>query len=301
MSGVTQRIGVAGDVAEGIVGKACGVAQRVRDRCFVRRIFGIVECPQDDAALGIGFADDVAEGVVFEDGGVAELILDDFDGVGRIVEQLDDISDETSGSFSGASSKPTFGDKVREFFAGISGANKNPRRIGEHAVDALEARLWEVQLDDFALQAEMLTERPIKLEQHDEFLDAFLAKKDLSYEYAKAAVYPRANLSFVQYDLLHDLSQLALKIMELYPSATSLPKALPEEMLPEDPFSTDNVLYKKTATGFIVYSVYTNGTDDGYPLHDPDRYLLKNADISRSSSGLDFGIVLNYEIPIVSP
>lgn len=211
--------------------------------------------------------------------------------------QLDQLSERGFGAPSAPLTKPSLAGKIREFLSGLSDREGNPRRTGEHTYDALEARLWEVQLKKFEIVSEILKERPFSLEKHEAFFDEVGSRDDLSYEYARVVLYSSVGRGFVQYGVVKDLSQLALDVMAQYPDISSLPERLPIETLPEDLYSTEKIRYRRFSRGFIVYSVNSDGKDNGFPLQDDSRYMLKNVDISSSESGLDFGVVVNYVLP----
>lgn len=202
-------------------------------------------------------------------------------------------------SFSTTTATPTtssFWDDVREYVSGLFNYNANTRHTGKHAFDALEARLWEVEVNEVAISDEIQREPSSSRERSKAFEDEIAAKTDLSYEFAQFVVSPNRRVS-MRNELQKDLALLALEIMADHPSIASLPDTLPAGRLFHDPYGDGPVLYKKTATGFIVYSRDEDGTDGRFPNTDIYWSLRQNVNITRSRPYTDFGIIVNYEIP----
>lgn len=212
----------------------------------------------------------------------------------KLNEALDSLLDS---DFDDDYSDPSVGDKINDFLAGLGGESRRSRRLGEHVIDALEARFWEVQVDILELGEEALRNRPFrstKLEQFEEYL---ARRRDDSYEIAAQFSLTVGTRIWVTHPLSHDLAVMAFDLITEYPSFESLPDAINADRLIPDPFSTGPILYKKTATGFILYSVYLDGVDGGFVPNSILWNQLENVRISGSEEKRDYGIVVNYEFP----
>lgn len=169
------------------------------------------------------------------------------------------------------------------------------RRVGPHTVDALEARYWEVTTDviEDAIKADSLVKSDV---------DALLANGgkydpliDQSYEFVfrKYAVLTR--LSKIMTPVVSfDLSVLACKVIARFTEVGLLPDDLPSDLMKIDLYSGRELIYEKTATGFLIYSVGENNSDDGF--YDRSTSPIKMNEYFTSPLG-DIGIVVEYPVP----
>ena len=216
----------------------------------------------------------------------------------KLNEALDSLLDS---DFDDDYSDPSVGDKINDFLAGLGGKNRGNRRLGEHVIDALEARFWEVQVDILELGEEALRNRPFRSTRLERFEEDLARRRDGSYEVAAQFSLTVGTRIWVTHPLSHDLAVMAFDLITEYPSLESLPNAINADRLIPDPFSKGSILFKKTSTGFVLYSVYLDGVDGGYI---PNTSLWNQRDNVRISVGegkRDFGIVVNYVLPKAEP
>ncbi|MCH7905433.1 MAG: hypothetical protein IH944_12835 [Armatimonadetes bacterium] len=219
------------------------------------------------------------------------------EGLENLNQTLNSISDVAPILAPPASSTPTLWDDVREYVSDLFNDNANTRNAGKHAFDALEGRLWEVEVDVLTYYEAVQQDPSSNRQKSKKFVDELAAKTDISYEYAQASVTALAAFRSIQHDLTRDLALLALSIISENSSVESLPEYLTDDRLFPDPFAGTNILYRKTSTGFVVYSRSDDGADGGFSNIPANLSLRQNVNITYDVLRTDYGIIVNYEIP----
>ncbi len=96
----------------------------------------------------------------------------------------------------------------------------------------------------------------------------------------------RVAVAIERYRRVHD-DQLPNMLTDLTPGLI--------DTMPIDPFSGKPLLYKRTATGYIVYSVGANRVDDGGVIQDPADLLAKGAPSSYDPPKGDIGVQIEHK------
>jgi hypothetical protein len=91
----------------------------------------------------------------------------------------------------------------------------------------------------------------------------------------------RVAVAIERYCRLHG-GQLPKTLADLTPSVLSA--------VPIDPFSGNSLLFRQTATGYVVYSVGANRTDDGGVIQDPADLLASGAPLPNDPPKGDIGV-----------
>ena len=194
-------------------------------------------------------------------------------------------------------------DRIKERWEDFtSGEEAQVRRTGARTTAALEARLWEVLL----ARADAL--RSVSFETGEgtakaKALDYALQQRDdPSYELADELfpIYPIIQ-TLMSRSFIQQGADAVIELVKRFPDYESLPEGFPSDVSFIDPFGNGSpVLYKKTPTGFVVYTRFRDRHDDGFVFDDPAK-LDRQYYNGLSSDRKDYGIVVNYELPTTAP
>jgi hypothetical protein len=170
-------------------------------------------------------------------------------------------------------------------------------RKGKRYPAALEARYWETMVQVRKLLDVYSGETESGIQQLEDLVIAISSHDDPSYELAAEMFQHTTPFTLMSGDLLSKKASLAAaKLIQRFPNHENLPDELPADLIFLDPFGKgENVLFRKTETGFIIYGLYTNGIDDGFEV----RSGAENQYIGRfptSEDALDYGLVVNYVV-----
>lgn len=211
-------------------------------------------------------------------------------------DRIDDWLNEYSSENFVDGMKGSGGRTVFDLLEGMTGQEPQfKRKTGKRTVQALEARFWEVEV----MQAD-LVERAMNGDSKAEKELAALRSRytdgyDRSYELADMSLMAPTLIDALRRTLLHDLTmRSALSLIQRCPEYDALPNALPEDLVFEDLLAKGPIIYRKTPTGFVIYSRYENGIDDGFKPNDPDQ-LRMIMNFSYSNSQEDVGLIVSYD------
>lgn len=167
------------------------------------------------------------------------------------------------------------------------------RNTGNRTVAALEARYWEVMVDYTKLFEDRIANKPGAR-------DAILAKDesllnigDRSYEFAHEFYWSMFFGNQIRRLFNEQATRVVVLLVSRFPEYADLPAALPADLDFADPFGGDPILYRKTPTGFLIYTRYENEKDDGFPLMSPDQ-LGWEASFARCPGYEDWGVIVSY-------
>ncbi len=199
-------------------------------------------------------------------------------------------------------------DRVKQMIEGIkSGEELDPKITGPHTTRALEARFWEValQLHESASNVSLMNGDGAR---DFVFKSLFIvAKSDPSYDFAKLFNVPPSSRNGNGSDSFAGAmrplrlgnfslraTELLLSMLRRYPSPSKLPASLPPDLAFSDPFGGGLIKYRRTATGFLVYTVGENGKDDGFLLPGPGALDFTYAAIMPSLDTEEWGLAVSY-------
>ncbi|MCH7905466.1 MAG: hypothetical protein IH944_13000 [Armatimonadetes bacterium] len=236
---------------------------------------------------------------------LAEVVAGDSRTLARLLEALHTLNPYQIGpwleqgayGYSSVDDLPTRFDRMKELWASLfSDEEVKMRRTGNRTADALEARYYESVVEAERL-ARLLS--PVdgsgteELRRHFIELDEI---NDLSYELATVLLGSQDTIVgwAISFGFERRSSEAAIDMLGRYPKYADLPDELPQDLALIDPYGSGrDALYRKTGTGFVIYSRWTNGRDDGFieSIFYGDEYVQFQA---RSGNELDRGTIVNY-------
>ncbi|MCH8978346.1 MAG: hypothetical protein IH945_03780 [Armatimonadetes bacterium] len=188
-------------------------------------------------------------------------------------------------------------DKIKEHYEAYKyGGEVEVRRTGANTAAALEARFWEAALAlDGALNG-VSAETGEGIDELDQAVDAIGNATDPSYEMAGMFVY-LTNITTVMQRWAFRVAgaDTVMEMVKRFPEYDDIPVGLPLDLVFTDPFGHGApVLYRKTTTGFLIYSRDADEADDGYVPGNLAHLNKRYCTYSRSLSGKDVGYVVSY-------
>jgi hypothetical protein len=173
--------------------------------------------------------------------------------------------------------------------------NRQLIRTGPNTAKAFEARAYETKVENMLLLHAVSTGGPAAMQKLRDFESDLSSNPDPSYVLAKEAVLgvTIAN-DYLTGICFLEAGKASLRMIQRYPDPEDLPDALPEDLVTPDPFMPgSSLVYRKTALGFMLYSVGSDGDDDGMPVNDLTRESYFTLRYSGNRGG-DYGIAVNY-------
>ena len=144
--------------------------------------------------------------------------------------------------------------------------------------DAFEARLLETMVQAWRIARTISTVDGSGAEDFRQYLLQVGESDDPTFELAGNLVNFLATIAHSVIDRSFDRHavEVAIEMAGRYPEYADLPDELPQDLIFTDPYAKGaETLYRKTATGFIIYSRWKNGIDDGFdnPDYPREQYL----------------------------
>ncbi len=184
-------------------------------------------------------------------------------------------------------------EKLQNLIEDIKGDEpKNPKRIGLHTLDAFEARLLQTNVA-FA-RASKIENSSECLSRFKQIIDSIQQKKDLSYEWIQGPFLGHEVVNQVRSLFVELATRTAIEMIDRFPDFPDLPSALPSGLVFDDPFGGGEVIYKKTGTGFVLYTRYEDLRDDGFVPDPGVDFSTNDAAFLRGKDWSDYGLVVNY-------
>ncbi|MCH7905431.1 MAG: hypothetical protein IH944_12825 [Armatimonadetes bacterium] len=168
------------------------------------------------------------------------------------------------------------------------------RRTGNKTAAALEARRLEVMVRYTILFENLVNKEPDARRRINVLADRIEQTVDRSYELATYLMFSTVVYVHISYAFNEAALRSAIALLGRYPDYEDLPETLPADLSFADPFGGGSVIYRKTPRGFLIYSRSMNGTDDGYPLSDPDE-LGQEASMVFYLNREDAGLIVSYD------
>lgn len=194
-------------------------------------------------------------------------------------------------------------DRIKERWEEFtSGEEAQVRRTGARTTAALEARLWEVLLARADALRSVSFETGEGTAKAKELDDALQDRSDPSYELADE-LFPIYWIieTLMRRSFYEQGAVFVVELVKRFPDYEDLPESLPQDVSFVDPFGNGSpVLYKKTPTGFVVYTRSRDGLDDGFVFDDPAK-LGRQYFHGWSSDRKDYGLVVSYKLSTTAP
>ncbi|MCH7905432.1 MAG: hypothetical protein IH944_12830 [Armatimonadetes bacterium] len=168
------------------------------------------------------------------------------------------------------------------------------RKTGRRTAAALEARHWQVLVEYTNLLEDIARNKPGARAAMIKLDDEILFGGDWSYELANSMHWSWFFELRIRNLFGERAARSAFELLSRFPDYPDLPDELPPDLVFADPFGGLPVLYRKTQTGFLIYTRYENLIDDGFPLDDPDQ-LREEVRLMFSSGTEDFGLTVSYD------
>ena len=168
------------------------------------------------------------------------------------------------------------------------------RKTGMRTAAALEARYWEVMVKYTVLFEQLTANEPGARKEIAALADFIENTRDRSYEIAPWPTFSLIIDIHIEWGFNELALRTAVELIERYPDQADVPDALPADLSFADPFGGDQVIFRKTPRGFLIYTRYINEIDDGFPLDYPDQ-LGEEARITYAYDRMDAGLIVSYD------
>lgn len=243
---------------------------------------------------------------------LAEVVAGDSRTTARLLEALHTLDTYQIGpwleqgayGYSSVDDLPTRFDRMKELWASLfSDEEVKNRRTGNRTADALEARYYEALIEAERLARLVSPVDGSGAVEFREYIDQVEANDNPSFELAVILLTNGDALIgwAIAFGFERRSSEAAIDMLRRYPKYADLPDELPQDLALIDPYGSGrDALYRKTGTGFVIYSRWTNGRDDGFieSIFYGDEYVQFQA---RSDDELDRGTIVNYRLTKPDP
>jgi hypothetical protein len=184
---------------------------------------------------------------------------------------------------------------IREAYraGGGTGPDEQEWRYGPSTAKAWLTRDLETVVDRIRILEQIESTESSALAELDRLSESITSKDDPSYQFANSDKGLVNLISFYFRDsAVWHLAATSIRIIQRYPDFAELPDSLAQDFTTPGTFDPgSSYRYRKTASGFILYSVGEDGIDNDLVI--PERYLRREFVIGRMGS--DLGVVVNYQ------